>query len=58
MTGVYWHPVAPADVPAWWRDQPMTPEQIDAMREEYELEQIASAQSDAAFAANVKEFSK
>jgi hypothetical protein len=58
VSGVYWHPVAPADVPAWWRDQPLTPDQIDAMREEYEREQIASEQSEAAFAANVQEHSK
>jgi hypothetical protein len=58
VSGVYWHPVAPADVPAWWRDQPLTPEQIDAMHEQYAKEQIASAQSEAAFAANVKEFNR
>ena len=48
----------PAEVPQWWRDRPLTPEQIEQMREEYEREQIASAQSEAAFEANVKEYRK
>ena len=48
----------PADVPAWWADQPLTAEQLDAMAEEYALEQMATAQSEqdaAAWAAHYKE---
>ena len=37
---------------------PLTPAQMDAMADEYQRDAIASAQSEAAFAANVKEFSK
>lgn len=35
-----------------------TPEQMDAMADEYQREQIASAQSEEAWAANLKEYSK
>lgn len=35
-----------------------TPEALEAMREEYEREQIATAQSEAAWEALLKEFSK
>lgn len=42
------------DPPEWWTDPPI-PE--DMTREQYEREQIASAQSEAAWAANIKEFS-
>lgn len=48
-----------ADAPQWWRDWiALTPEQIDAMADEYQREQIASAQSEAAFEANKQEFNK
>ncbi len=36
----------PAEVPAWWADRPLTPEQLEAMREEYEREQIDGATDD------------
>jgi hypothetical protein len=49
----------PADVPDWWANYwQLTPEQMDAMAEEYAREQMATAQSEAAFADNVKEHSK
>ncbi len=48
----------PAEVPAWWADRPLTPEHLEAMREEYEREQIETARSEAAFEANSKEYSK
>ena len=35
-----------------------TPEQMDAMAEEYAREQMTTAQSEAAYAANLKEYSK
>lgn len=49
---------ASADIPQWWMTQPLTPEQMEAMREEYEREQIASAKSEADQAALHKEYSK
>ena len=48
----------PAETPDWWRDKPPTDAQLEQMREEYEREQIASAQSEAAFLANQQEFRK
>jgi Spy/CpxP family protein refolding chaperone len=39
----------PEDAPEWWaRWLDLTPEQIDAMADEYQREQIASAQSEQA----------
>mgnify|MGYP003481281887 CR=1 FL=1 len=37
---------------------PLTPEQMDALADEYQREQIATAQSEAAWAANVKEYNR
>ena len=36
----------------------LTPKQMDAMAEEYAKEQIATAQSEQAMAANLKEYSR
>jgi hypothetical protein len=38
--------------------QPLTDAQLEALREEYERAQIDSAQSEAAMAANIKEYAK
>ena len=49
------------EVAQWWADramEPPTPEQLEAMAEEYAREQMADAQSAAEYAANLKEFSK
>jgi hypothetical protein len=48
----------PAEVPAWWRDRPLTAEQLEQMREEYEQAQIEDAKSAAAFEANQQEYRK
>lgn len=48
----------PSETPDWWRDRPLTPEEQDAMAEEYARDQIAAAQSEAAWAAFVKEYAK
>jgi hypothetical protein len=51
----------PAEVADWWRDRPLTVAQLaqlDQMAEEYAREQMATAQSEAAFADNVKEFNR
>lgn len=48
----------PEEVPEWWLQKPMTPEQLELMREAYERDQIADAQSAEDYAANVKEFRK
>ncbi len=34
------------EVPAWWADRPLTAEQLEAMREEYEREQRESNSTD------------
>lgn len=34
------------DPPEWWRDQPLTGEQMEQMREDYERGEIESAQSE------------
>ena len=44
------------EIPAWWRDKPMTPEQLEAMREEYERSQIDDAQAAADYAANKEKY--
>lgn len=49
---------APEEVPQWLRDRPLTPDQIESMRKEYELAQIEDAQSAAAFEANQQEYAK
>jgi hypothetical protein len=49
---------AAEDVADWWLQRPLTPDELQALADEYQYEQIASAQSDAAFAANVKEYNK
>jgi hypothetical protein len=46
------------ETPAWWRDKPLTPKQLEAMREEYERAQIDDAKSAADYAANLKEYSR
>lgn len=49
------------EVAQWWADRamaPPTPEHLEAMREEYEREAIADAQSAAEYAANLKEHAK
>ena len=48
----------PEETPQWWADRPLTAEQLDAMAEEYAREQMATAQSEAAFEANQKEFKR
>lgn len=48
----------PSEVPDWRRDRPLTAEQLDQMAEQYAKEQMMTAQSEAAFQANVKEFKK
>ena len=46
------------EVPDWWLNKPMTPEQLELMREAYERDQIADAQSAEDYAANVRSYSK
>ena len=48
----------PEEMPAWWRDRPLTDAELDAMAEEYARDQMATAQSEVAFADNVKEFNR
>lgn len=43
------------DAPEWWGEPELTDEQIDAMAEEYAREQMATAQSEAAWEAMTKE---
>jgi hypothetical protein len=46
----------PAETPDWWATwATLTDAQKDAMAQAYALEQMAAAQSDAAFDANVRE---
>jgi hypothetical protein len=54
------YPTAPSDYepPDWWRDRPLTDAELDAMAQEYAREQMATAQSEAAHEANIKEHSK
>ena len=44
--------------PELYAPPPLTQEQMDAMADEYQRDQIASAQSEEAWAANLKEYSK
>ena len=49
------------EIAQWWADRamaPPTPEELEAMREEYERACIDDANSAAEYAANLKEFSK
>ena len=48
----------PEEMPAWWSDRPLTDAELDQWAEEYAREQMATAQSEAAFADNVKEFNR
>lgn len=49
----------PAETPDWWANwKTLTPEQIDALADAYQREQIASAQSEQAFAANQQEYAR
>ena len=47
------------DIPAWWIDtMKLTDEQLEKLREQYEREQIESAQGEADFAAIQQEYRK
>ena len=49
------------EVAQWWADRamtPPTPEELEAMREQYERECIDDANSAADFAANLKEYAR
>ena len=49
----------PAETPDWWANwAALTDAQKDAMAQAYALEQMATAQSEAAFSDNVKEFNR
>ena len=52
-------PDTPQDLPDWWSGwMTLTEAQQDAMADEYQREQLATAQSEAAYEANIKEHSK